>query len=94
MITHPAVFRMLTEGGDLRIEEATLTSDAFTGRELRECRWPGDVLDHSIQRDGDLLVPDGSTRLLAGDRLSLVGTEGPVLEAVEQIGGGDSVAGA
>lgn len=84
MITHPAVFRILCAGTEAkRILEAELENESLVGQTLREIRWPGDVLVLSIQREGDLLVPDGTTLLRSGDRLTFIGSEDPARETLE-----------
>ena len=86
MVTHPAVFRLLVEGtADKRIAEVPLYGPGIVGKQVREVTWPGDVLLLSLQREEEILVPDGSTRLQTGDRLTVFGTESFVDEAVAQI---------
>ncbi|NPA31422.1 MAG: potassium/proton antiporter, partial [Chloroflexi bacterium] len=48
---------------------------------LRELDWPPEVLVLTIQREGEHLIPRGSTRLQRGDVLTLLGTP----EALEEV---------
>jgi Trk K+ transport system NAD-binding subunit len=41
---------------------------------LRELTLPGDVLILALRRQGEVLVPNGDTRIEQGDHLSLVGS--------------------
>ncbi|GAB5519027.1 MAG: amino acid permease [Rhodothermales bacterium] len=43
------------------------------GQSLRDLRWPEGVLIALIRRDGDIMVPRGSTVLEAGDVLTIIG---------------------
>jgi Trk K+ transport system NAD-binding subunit len=58
-----------------------VAGSALDGRMLREAGLPADVLITTMQRQRDLLVPDGSTRLRPGDRLVVIGSA----EAIEQV---------
>jgi len=48
-------------------------SSALVGMELREVKWPAGTLVALVRRDGEVLIPNGSTVIQAGDRLSIVG---------------------
>ena len=41
---------------------------------LRQIEFPHDLLILAIRRDGELVVPNGDTRLSAGDQITLVGS--------------------
>jgi len=47
---------------------------AKTSISLRELTLPGDVLILALRRQGEVLVPNGDTRIEQGDNLSLVGS--------------------
>lgn len=86
LVTHPAVFNVLTERtAGKRIAEARLTNPELFGKTLQEVRWPGDVLVLTVQREEDLLVPEGSTRLREGDVVALLGAEEAVEAALARI---------
>jgi Kef-type K+ transport system membrane component KefB len=88
LVTHASVFEMLTgDAGDKRIGEAVLANPSLEGSALREMRLAGDVLVVAIERDGEVLVPNGATRLRAGDLLTLIGSEDDLREAVATVGG-------
>jgi Trk K+ transport system NAD-binding subunit len=48
---------------------------------LRRLQLPGDVLILAIRRQGELLIPHGTTELEFGDQLSVVGSPGSITEA-------------
>ncbi len=43
-----------------------------TGKLIQEIQWPTESVVASVQRGGRLIVPHGSTKLLTGDKLTLV----------------------
>ncbi|MBT8462287.1 MAG: amino acid permease, partial [Gemmatimonadetes bacterium] len=48
-------------------------SSGLVGKELKAVEWPHGTLVALVRREGEILIPSGSTTLLAGDRLSIVG---------------------
>jgi Kef-type K+ transport system membrane component KefB/Trk K+ transport system NAD-binding subunit len=72
---NPAAYALLSRtDDDKEVREVALRSGQHVGKLVRELRLPGDVLLVAIRREGELLVPHGSTRLENGDRLTLVGS--------------------
>ncbi len=97
MARNPQFLRMLVSTADRRVVRAVpLRNPALHGRRLRDVEWPPEVLVLTIQREGEHLIPRGSTRLQRGDVLTLLGTP-EALEEVEQHlrngGGGGAGAG-
>jgi Kef-type K+ transport system membrane component KefB/Trk K+ transport system NAD-binding subunit len=83
LVTHSAVFRMLTNSGDdKQVVTAVLQAALLAHRPLRELTWPGDVLVLSIERGDEVLVPHGHTSLRKGDVLTLIGSAKDVQEAM------------
>ncbi len=56
------------------------TTASFIGRRLHELRLPQGVLVALVHRDGQSVVPSGSTLLEAGDRLTIIGETDGVRE--------------
>jgi amino acid transporter/mannitol/fructose-specific phosphotransferase system IIA component (Ntr-type) len=48
-------------------------SSALVGERLREILWPEGTLVALVRRGGEVLIPSGSLRFAAGDRLSILG---------------------
>ncbi len=48
-------------------------SGALAGAMLKAIEWPADTLVALVRREGEVLIPSGSTVLMLGDRLSIVG---------------------
>lgn len=79
MVRHPHAFSLLAELDiDSHVVDVRLTSSAFAGRQLREIPLPGDALVLAVERDGEMVVPRGHTRLRRGDHLTLVGSRNDV----------------
>jgi len=56
----------------LRVGESPGT-DRWAGRTIRELELPQDTLVALVRRDGEAIIPGGSTLLLRGDRLTVIG---------------------
>jgi len=56
------------------IVEVDVRNPALYGAALRDLRLPLDTLVLSVQRDGQMLVSHGYTRLAAGDRVTVMGS--------------------
>ncbi len=59
----------------------------LVGREMKDVQWPEGTLVALVRRDGEFLVPGGSTTLEAGDRLSIVGEARGLQEIRSRFGG-------
>jgi trk system potassium uptake protein TrkA len=77
-------------GGAVQLLGFTVTSEAsIAGRRLADiAREEGDrpLLTVAIEREGDTLVPDGATKIVAGDHLYVAATEGQIPRALELLG--------
>ena len=70
----PAAFDMLTDHADgIEVREVELSSRRWSGKRVREITLPGNALILGLRRKGEVLVPDGNTKLQRGDLLMLVG---------------------
>ncbi|HSJ45583.1 MAG TPA: chloride channel protein [Euzebyales bacterium] len=54
------------------VEVRVTDASPATGRQIRSVAWPRHTLLTSVHRDGDLILPDGSTELRPGDRVSAI----------------------
>jgi cell volume regulation protein A len=76
--SEPALPRPLTESGTIRRLGAEITEypvgpeDAVVGRRVRDLDLPRDALVSVIVRGNEAVLPRGSTRIEAGDRLHVV----------------------
>ena len=81
--------RGLSAGGAL-VEGIVADRSAIAGHELREATLPDGVVMVAVERGDELIVPNGHTRLQAGDRVTLFTALGAELQAREIIEGPSS----
>jgi trk system potassium uptake protein TrkA len=73
LILRPGVKSVLTTMQDADIIEITIPEDALVvGKEIREIGMPEGSTIAAIHRNGELIIPRGSTVLKAGDRLTIL----------------------
>jgi Trk K+ transport system NAD-binding subunit len=76
MVRNPALYELLTRTDDDKdVCEVAVHNPSYFDIPLREIEFPSEVLILALRRDGELMVPHGSTRLMEGDHLTLLGTE-------------------
>ncbi len=69
-----AAYELLTRtDDDKEVCEVAVYNRRFLDRPLRQIVFPGDLLVLAIRRGGELVVPNGDSRLSAGDQITLVG---------------------
>jgi Trk K+ transport system NAD-binding subunit len=86
---NPDAFQLLTSTTDERaVAEVHVQNRSLIGVQVRDLRLPGDYLLLSIRRDGNLLVPHGSTALEMGDRLTVLGSEESMPDIKAWLAGG------
>ena len=79
LILRPGVKSVLTTMHDADIIEVTIPEDALVaGKEIREIGMPEGSTIAAIHRDGELIIPRGSTVLKVGDRLTILAKAGVV----------------
>ncbi len=78
---------LIHEAEDVEVGETVLGNGSVAALPVRDLRLPGDALILSIQRDGQVMVPQGETVLRIGDRLALVGSPESVDRAVSLLEG-------
>lgn len=87
-IRYPTAFNVLVHHiDDIDVTEIVVMNRRLAGSRLGEVRMPGDVLILSLQRDGTVVVPHGSTILQLHDRLGLIGSGRSIEEAVALLKG-------
>jgi amino acid transporter/mannitol/fructose-specific phosphotransferase system IIA component (Ntr-type) len=72
----------------LSLAAGTPTAE-LVDRRLRDLRLPRGCLIAVIHREGESLVPDGSTVLLAGDRITVIGSPRGVRQLADRFGPGE-----
>jgi Trk K+ transport system NAD-binding subunit len=71
---NPAAYELLTRTDDNKeVCEVAVYNRRYLDQPLRQVDFPGDLLVLAIRREGELVVPNGDTRLTAGDQITLVG---------------------
>jgi Trk K+ transport system NAD-binding subunit len=82
MARNPNIFHLLTSTEDNQdIRQLRLRNPGLVGRRIGKVVLPGDTLVLTIQRNGDVLIPHGSTRLELDDQVSILGS----LDALEDV---------
>jgi len=86
-IERPALAHWMTELGEGHdAQEITVTAEELDGATIRElsAEIPDDVLVAVIARDDETYVPNADTVLEAGDRITFIGREAAVKQAVKR----------
>jgi Kef-type K+ transport system membrane component KefB/Trk K+ transport system NAD-binding subunit len=74
MARNPSFVSLLTTTSDQRdVREIRLRNPVLAGKRIGDLVLPGDSLILTVARDGELLIPHGTTRLKAGDLLTVLG---------------------
>ncbi len=75
--------------GKIGVTEIVLPDGAPSiGKALREIRFPPSTLVAAILRDGEVIVPNGETRLEMGDKLSFISLPERYTQSLEALVGG------
>jgi Trk K+ transport system NAD-binding subunit len=87
MVLRPSLLRLLAAGSEPEhVIEVTVSAGGGAGRSLAELALRGCVVA-ALKRGEGLVVPNGSTRLEAGDVLTLIGGEGAIYAARGRLDG-------
>lgn len=63
------------EGGKARLFEYKIREGfSLAGRELRSCQFPDETMMLALTRDGELFIPNGSTKMQVGDQPIFIGS--------------------
>lgn len=72
---NPSFYTLLTRTNDNKeVHEVYLRNRELNEKMLHDITLPGDVHLLAIQRDGEIILPMGQTRLVSGDRITLAGS--------------------
>ncbi len=72
---NPATYELLTRtDDDKEVCEVAVYNPLYLDKPLRQVELPGDLLVLAVRRQGELVVPNGDTRLNAGDQVTLLGS--------------------
>jgi Kef-type K+ transport system membrane component KefB/Trk K+ transport system NAD-binding subunit len=83
MARSPDIFKLLTTTTDEQdVREVCLENPMAANRRLRDLGLPGNLLVMAIGRDGELIIPHGSTQIQQGDRLTIMGNMAELYEAI------------
>jgi CPA2 family monovalent cation:H+ antiporter-2 len=81
LVRNPDAYELLTRTtDDKEVREVVVRNPDYFGRALSTINLPGNLLIMALRRGGQLMVPQGTTALNAGDHLTIVGS----LECVEE----------
>jgi len=74
MARNSALFSLMTSTEDQRgLREIILSNPELYGKRLMELKFPANMLVLAVRRSDELIVPHGTTRLIAGDQLTVLG---------------------
>jgi Trk K+ transport system NAD-binding subunit len=79
LVRRPGIFGLLSEvsqDGEADVREVRVTNRRMTGKALRELELPGDSLLLLIRRNGERVIPHGTTQLESGDIVTIAGSHG------------------
>jgi Trk K+ transport system NAD-binding subunit len=89
MIRHPLAFELLVETRQERdVIAVKLNNPTLENKSLNQIKLSGDSLVLVIDRDREIIVPRGYTRLKQGDRLTLIGSRSDLKSASEFLSSG------
>lgn len=74
MILNPDTYTLAGDIDEIEIREIKLKSNRVIGSRISDLELPNGVTVMSIERGGDILVPDNNTRLRENDTLNLTGS--------------------
>ncbi|MEW5869390.1 MAG: cation:proton antiporter [Chloroflexota bacterium] len=79
----PDIFRLLTcTSDDQDVREIQVLNPEVDNQRVRTLGLPGNLLVLSINRDGEIIIPHGNTRLKYGDRLTTLGAVSELAQAL------------
>jgi Trk K+ transport system NAD-binding subunit len=82
MILHPEAYALAGDIDEIEIRQIKLKSDGSIGSRVDELELPTGVTVLSIERGGDIVVPDNDTRLRENDTLNLAGNSEGLKESM------------
>ncbi len=82
-----AKLKKLLEGSKGNIQVATVTSDMVADKLIKDLDLPQEVVISAVQRNKEIVIPKGDTRLVKGDIVFLVGKEDGLRQCSELLEG-------
>ena len=87
LLLYPSISSVLTDlEDDYDVAEVTLNCREMTDRPLSELELADGLRIVVVRREGDLVLPQGHTRLRLGDTLTLMGSEDAVRDMITRCG--------
>jgi len=86
MILNPDTFALAGDIDEIEIRQIKLKSNRVIGSRVQDLELPKGVTVMSIQRKGDILMPDNDTQLRENDTLNLTGTPEYLEESMRLFG--------
>lgn len=77
---------LLHQDSGREVVQVTVNNPDIAGQLVRDLRLPHDVLFLDVTRDGNVILPNGYTRLQTGDEVTLVGREPNLSDAMLKLG--------
>ena len=76
------------EASNAVLEQVTIAeTSSIANKALKELRLPKEALISAVKREDELIIPDGNTKLLAGDEVTILGRKDDVAKVVKRITG-------
>ncbi|MGC1122479.1 MAG: TrkA C-terminal domain-containing protein [Candidatus Methanofastidiosia archaeon] len=75
------------KGAEGAIRTATVKSDTVADKLVRELDLPANVVISAVQRNQEIVIPSGDTRLVKGDIVYLVGKEETINQCIKMLEG-------
>jgi uncharacterized protein with PhoU and TrkA domain len=82
-----AKLKKALEGSKGSIQTATISSDRAVDKLIKELELPEEVVISAVQRNREIVIPKGDTRLVKGDIVYLVGKEESLRHCVDMLEG-------
>ena len=77
---------LLHQDSGRELVQVTVSNPDINGQLLRDLRMPTDVLLLDVTREGDVILPNGYTRLRHGDEVTLIGRQPSLDDATVKLG--------
>ncbi len=77
---------LLHQDSGRELVQVTISNPDVSGQLLRDLRLPNDVLFLDVTRKGNVILPNGYTRLEEGDEVTLIGREPSLSDATLKLG--------
>lgn len=77
--------RDLSEGGGTIMQVTLVKGSPVIGKKLKEIDLPKEALFGTVVRDERILIPDGETTFMENDKVSILGKEEDVEDAIQRI---------